>query len=154
MYTAIDTNKVQRTEERTFLAHYATLKLALPATHDARLALANPFNSTANHLIDDLLGGLPLIHDSRSLAHQEWPCVVHSVIINIVSHPLEVVLDRDDTLIGQLLDVVLAVVLPVFDVRVAAHSERTASENDGADIVVEARCADGFLVGLRCAGLL
>ena len=54
----------------------------------------------------------------------------------------------------QLLDLLRAVGLPVVDVRVVAHAQRTAGEDDRADVVVEARGADGFLVRLGSAGLL
>lgn len=62
-------------------------------------------------------------------------------------------LDGDGSLRGQLLDLGLPVLLPVGDVVVPAHAQRPAREDDGAHVVVEARRAHGFLVGLGRAGL-
>jgi hypothetical protein len=64
------------------------------------------------------------------------------------------VLDGDVAGRGQLLDLGLAVLLPVLDVGVGADAERSAGENDGADVVVETGGADGFLVGARSTGFL
>lgn len=63
-------------------------------------------------------------------------------------------LDGDDALGGQVLNLRRAVRLPVVDVGVLAHAQRSAGENDGADVVVEARGADGLLVRFGGAGLL
>lgn len=60
----------------------------------------------------------------------------------------------NDTLVGQSLDLRLAVLLPVADVFVVSDTERSASEDDGADIVVEAGGSDGFLVSLGGTGLV
>ena len=59
-------------------------------------------------------------------------------------------LDGDFALVCEVLDVCLAVFLPVLDVLVGPDAQGTASEDDGADVVVEAGGADGFFVGLRC----
>lgn len=61
---------------------------------------------------------------------------------------------RNDTLAGEGLDFSLSVLFPVSNVLVVSHSEGSASEDDGADIVVEAGSADGFLVGLGSTSLL
>ena len=63
-------------------------------------------------------------------------------------------LHRNHTLGRQLLDLLCALDLPVVDVRVVAHAQRTAGEDDCADVVVEAGGADGFLVRLGGTGLL
>ena len=63
-------------------------------------------------------------------------------------------LDGDDALARQVLDLVLAVLLPVVNVRVSPHAQRPAGEDDGAHVVVEAGGSDGLLVCLGCAGFL
>jgi hypothetical protein len=56
----------------------------------------------------------------------EWSGVVKSIVINIVTQSLHVVLDGDLALACQLLDFLCAVLLPVLDVWVIADAERTA----------------------------
>jgi hypothetical protein len=48
----------------------------------------------------------------------------------------------------------LAVLLPVLDVGVGADAERAAGEDDGANVVVEAGGAYGFLVGAGSSSFL
>ena len=48
----------------------------------------------------------------------------------------------------------MAVLLPVADVFVVAYTQRPASEDDCADVVVEASGSDGFLVCLGSTGFL
>lgn len=129
---------------------------------DLQLALAdnqgvvclNNAHGTSNHLINDLPRALPLVHNSSGLTHKERSCVIHGVIIDIISKTLHVPFDWNCSLACELLDLVLAVLFPVSNVWVVANAERSASEDDGADVIVEACGSDGFLVGLWCAGFL
>lgn len=82
--------------------------------------------SIRNKLVDNSLSRLLLLNDSSDLAHQERTSVVQGVVINVVGQVLHIVLNRDNTLVGKLLDFLAAVLLPVLDVRVVAHTERTA----------------------------
>lgn len=63
-------------------------------------------------------------------------------------------LNGDDTLACQLLDLLCAVLLPVGDICVVADPQWATSEDDGADIVIEASGLDGVLVGLGGTGLV
>lgn len=79
-------------------------------------------------------------------------------------------LNGDDTLRSELLNLLGAVLLPVLDVGVVADTERAAlwqvstthtygyirtyGEDDGADVIIKARGADSFLVGLGSTSLL
>ena len=85
-----------------------------------------PLDCITDHVVNDLLGAQLLVHYSCGLAHQEGPCVVERVVVNVVAHGLHVVLDGDLALARELLDFLLAVVLPVLDVWVCAHAEWTA----------------------------
>lgn len=93
--------------------------------------LSELLNSFADHLVNDDLGGLLLIDDSGDLAHEEGAGVVHGVVIKLVLlvEPLNVVLDGDDTLAGELPDLILALSLPVGDVSVVADTERATLIN-------------------------
>lgn len=90
------------------------------------VALGEKNSSIVDKLVDDGLGRLLLVDDGSDLAHQEGTGVVEGLVINIVGKVLEIVLDGDDTLGGELLDLVLAVLLPVGDVGVVADTEGTA----------------------------
>lgn len=63
-------------------------------------------------------------------------------------------LNWDNTLGGQLLDLLCTVVLPVGNVGVLADAHWATSEDDGADVVIEARGLDGVLVSLGSTSLL
>lgn len=63
-------------------------------------------------------------------------------------------LDWDNTLGGELLDLLCAVLLPVVDVVVLADTHWATSEDDGAHVVVVTSSADGLLVSLGCTSLL
>lgn len=89
------------------------------------VALSQEDSSVVNQLVDDGLGRLLVVNDSGSLTHQVRTGVVNSVVVNIIRQVLEVVLDRDDTLGGEFLDLLGAVVLPVLDVGVLADAEGT-----------------------------
>lgn len=56
-------------------------------------------------------------------------------------------LDGNDTLGSELLDLILAVLLPVNDVVVLADAQRATSEDDSTDVIFEASSADSLLVG-------
>jgi hypothetical protein len=121
---------------------------------DQLLSLLDPRNSIADQLVNNSLGTLLLVHYGGGLAHQPGAGRVHNLVGDIITHGLEIVLDGNDTLAGQLLDLLRAVLLPVLDVRVVAHPHRATGEDDGAHIVVEAGGLDGVLVGLGGAGLI
>ena len=118
------------------------------------LALVDGLDGITNKLINESLCGLLLVDSGGSLTHQEWAGVVHGLIIDIITELLKVVLDWDYALRGQLLDLLCAVLLPVVDIVVLADAHWATSEDNGADVVVEASSADGFLVGLGCTSLL
>jgi len=122
--------------------------------HDSRVALLDPFDRLRHHLVNDDLRALLLVDHRRSLAHQERPRIIHRLIVDIVTHALQIGLDGDDALLRQILDVVLPVRLPVVDIRVGPHTQRTTSEDNRAHIVVEARRAHSLLVCFRCSSLL
>lgn len=130
------------------------LQLALPTPNNHSLIPSDPLHGITNHLINDHLGALPVVHHRGSLAHQERSCVIHGIVINIVTHALKVEFDGNVALRGQVLDFGLAVLFPVGDVGVVADAEWAAGEDDGADVVVEAGGADGFLVGAGSSGFL
>lgn len=104
-------------------------KLAVPL-HDS--------TGIGDELVHDGLGGLLLVNDSGDLAHQERTGVVEGIIIDVIREVLHIVLDGDDTLGGELLDFLGAVLLPVLNVGVVADAERAAGEDNGADVVIKA----------------
>lgn len=137
------------------------------------VAAPDPGSSIVDELINDSLGRLVLVHNSSGLAHEVGPELIDDVIdLGVLAglvedlgdalgdgglargEPIDVVLERDDTLGGELADLVLALGLPLVDVGVVADAHGTAGEDDGADVVVEAGGADGLLVGLGGAGLI
>jgi hypothetical protein len=67
---------------------------------------------------------------------------------------LKVVLNRNDTLVRKLLDLRCAVLFPVGDVWIISDTERSASEDDCADIIVVTSSSDSLLVSLRCTSLI
>lgn len=142
---------------------------------DHLAALSQACGTIIDELVDNLLGALELVDDGGALAHQERPELVHEVInVNILlgldvgllvilalglaagnvkvgallaAHDLvKVGLVGEDSLGGQLLDLVLAVILPVKDVGVLLHAQGTAREDDGLDGIVVAGGADSLLV--------
>lgn len=90
------------------------------------MALVNVISGILDELVDDSLGGLLLIDDGGSLAHQVGTSVVDCLVVYVIGQVLEVVLDGDNALGGELLDILGAVLLPVLDVFVFADTERTA----------------------------
>jgi hypothetical protein len=131
---------------------HMNLQLTLPDNH--RAPPGHTLHRLLDHLIHNLLGALPLIHHRSRLPHQERPRIIHRLIIHIIAHLLKIVLHGDRSLLRELLDLGRAVLLPVLDVWIVAHAQRAAGEDDGADVVVEAGGADGFLVGFGCSGFL
>lgn len=89
------------------------------------MALLQQISGIVNKLINNSLGRLLLIDDGSDLAHQEGTGVVQGLVVNVIRQVLHVVLDRDDTLGGQLLDLLLAVLFPVGDVGILANTKGT-----------------------------
>jgi hypothetical protein len=52
---------------------------------DHLVSLLDPCNGITNQFVDNSLGALLLVHNSGRLTHQEWSCVVHSIVINIIT---------------------------------------------------------------------
>ncbi len=104
-------------------------------------------SSIRNELIDNGFGRLLLVHDSSNLTHQEGTSIVQDRVINVIGQVLKVVLDGNDTLGSELLDLILAVLLPVNNVVVLADAQRATSEDDSTDVILEAGSADSLLVG-------
>jgi len=130
----------------------AQVNLQLAPAHDERVVLCNDFDGITDQFVNDCLCALPLIDNRRGLAHEEWSCIVQSVIIDVIAHVLNVVLDGNMALGGQLLDLSLPVLFPILDVGVSSHTQGATSEDDGSDVVVKTGGAHGFLVGLGSAG--
>lgn len=133
---------------------YGSTPLLRLQLRDQLVAGLQPFNSITDQLINNSLGRLLLVNDSGSLAHQEWTGIVHSLIIDVITELLEVVLDWDHTLGGQVLDLLLSVLLPVADVLVLADAHWATGEDDGANVVVEAGSDNGVLVSLGGTSLI
>lgn len=89
------------------------------------VALLQQNSGISDELINDSLGRLLLVDNGGNLAHQVGTGIVQSVIIDIIGQVLHIVLDGDDTLSGELLNLIVAVLLPVDDVRVLANTEGT-----------------------------
>ena len=137
--------------------HIHRLQLTRPpasTTHNHTLPHPQPRHRIPNHLIHNSLGALPLLHHRRRLAHQKRPRIIHHLVINVIAQRLEIVFHGYDPLARQLLDLARAVLLPIPDVLVIPNAQRPAREDDGADIIVEPRGADSFLMGLGRARLL
>lgn len=125
------------------------------------VAPLQPSNSVVYELIHDSLGRLLLVDNSSALAHevrsvlvQQILIVVAIVITSSLSELVEVSLVGDNTLGDELLDLGLTVDLPVVDVVVVTDTHGTAGPDDGADVVVMARCADSLLVSLGGTSLV
>lgn len=114
-----------------------------------------------------------LVDNGSALAHEEGAESLKRVVVLVVREVLdanlggellaavisveelvEISLVGDGALGSELLHLLLALGLPVVDVRVVADAHGTAGEDDGADVVVVARGADGLLVGAGSAGLI
>lgn len=111
----------------------------------------NDRDSLRYHLIDDDLCRFSLVDDRSRQSHQVGSRIVHLFVGQVVAFGVEIVLDRDDTFVGQVFDLVLSVLFPVGDVGIAADTERSSREDDGAHVVIEARSLHGVLVCLGCA---
>lgn len=90
------------------------------------VALLEQDSGIADELVNDSLGRLLLVDNGGNLAHQPRTGIVQSLVIDIIGQVLHIVLDRDDTLGGELLDLIVTVLLPVDDVRVLANTEGTS----------------------------
>lgn len=89
------------------------------------VALLEQNSGIPDELINDSLGRLLLVDNGGNLAHQVGTGIVQSVVIDIIGQVLHIVLHGDDTLGGELLDLIVTVFLPVDDVRVLANTEGT-----------------------------
>ena len=89
------------------------------------VALRHLNSGIVDQLINNCLSGLLLVDHSSGLTHQVRTGVVNRVVINIIRQVFKVVLDRNDTLGGQLLDILGTVFFPVLNVGVLADTERT-----------------------------
>lgn len=89
------------------------------------VALGHLNSGIVDQLVNNSLGRLLLVDHSSGLAHQVRTGVVDRVVINVIRKVFKVMLDRNDTLGGQLLDIRGAVFFPVLNVGVLADTERT-----------------------------
>ena len=142
---------------------------------DELVALLDPSNGIVDELINDGLGGLLLVNNGSSLAHEERTESLKRVIVLIVTENLnanllgsflgglliasaevlvEISLVGDGTLGGERLHLFLTAGLPVVNVRVVADAHGATGENDCADVVVVAGSADSLLVGARSTSLV
>lgn len=137
---------------------------------DHLVSLLHPRHCVVDELVYYSLGRLLLVDNGGTLAHEEWPELVKRVVaiiialsgivvaaggtIGLVHDLVEVGLVGDCALGGELLHLGLAVDLPVVDVGVVAHAQRSAGEDERPDVVIVARGADGLLVGLGGSGLI
>lgn len=128
------------------------LKFAL--AHNVAITCLQPLHCLTHHLINYLLRRLLLIHNRSNLAHQEGSRIIQRIVIDVIPQPLHIILNGDLAPRREFLDFLGAIVFPVVDVWVLAHSERTSSEDDGSDVIVEASGSDSLLVSLWRAGLL
>ena len=67
---------------------------------------------------------------------------------------LKVVLNRNNTLAGKLLDLCSAVLLPIGNISVISDSERSTGKDNCADIIIMASSSYSLLVGLWCTSLI
>jgi hypothetical protein len=125
------------------------------------VALLQPSNGVVHELINDSLGRLLLVDNGCALAHKVRSVLVKYVFIVVVfalagafGKLIKIGLVGNDTLGDELLDLCLAVGLPVVDVIVVADAHRTACPDDGTNVVVMSRCANGFLVSLGGTSLI
>lgn len=115
-----------RIQNLFYQTNFTSLELAL--ADNVAISCLNPLHCLRNHLVNNLFRRLPLVNNSGSFAHQEWPRVVECVVINVVTHLFHIVLDGDLASCREFLDFVLPILFPVLDVWVYANSEGTALE--------------------------
>ena len=68
--------------------HYHRLISAITKCLQLRnhfVSLLNPYNGITNQLVNNSLGRLLLVHNGSCLTHQERSCVIHSIIINVIT---------------------------------------------------------------------
>lgn len=76
------------------------------------------------------------------------------IIINIITQSLKVVLHRDNTLAGELLDLGSTVLFPIANVWVVSYSQGSAREDNSSNVVIMSSSSDCLLVCLWCSGLI
>jgi hypothetical protein len=89
-----------------------------------------PGDGVINELIDNGFGGLEVVDNSGSLAHQPWACIVQGLVINVVRKFLEVIFDWNDALLGKLFNICGTVFFPVLDIWVVANTEWAPLEEE------------------------
>lgn len=89
------------------------------------VALVQDLSSIVDQLVNNGLGRLLVVDHSSGLTHQVRTSVVNVVVVNVVGHVLEVVLNGDNTLGSELLNLLCAVLLPVLDIFVLADTKGT-----------------------------
>lgn len=125
---------------------YTILYLQLALAVDRINVRLERAHSSIYHLIDNRLGGFLLIDNCRGLAHEERSCVVHSIIIDIITQALHVPFNGDVSLGGEIFDLLLPVLLPILDVRIVPYSKRATGKDNGANVVIEASSANSLLM--------
>jgi hypothetical protein len=125
------------------------------------VAPLQPGNSVVYELIHNSLGRLLLVDNSSALAHQVRSVLVQQILIVVaiiitssLGELVEIGLVGNNTLGDELLNLGLTVGLPIIDVVVVTNTHGAAGPDDGADVVVMARCADSLLVSLGGTSLI
>lgn len=142
------------------------------------VTLLDPGNSIVDKLINDSFGGLLLVDNCGTLAHQVRAELLERVITVIVvllrlrgsitavgldtamlfsfatHESLKINLIRDGALGGQLLHLLDSVGLPVVDVWVVANTHGATGEDNSTDVIVVTSSADGILVSLGSTSLI
>ena len=95
--------------------------LQLCFRYDVAVSLVEPSYSIANHFVNDSFCRLSLIHHRSNFAHQERTGVVHGIVIDVITHCFKIMLDRNFSLLGQFLNLSLALLLPVLNVWILSN---------------------------------
>jgi hypothetical protein len=125
------------------------------------VAPLQPSNGVVHKLVNDSLGRLLLVNDGSALAHEVRSVLVKDVLLIVVfalagafCELVKIGFVGNDALGDELLNLCLAVGLPVINVVVVADTHRATCPNDGTDVVIVSGCANGFLVSLGGTGLV
>jgi len=68
--------------------HYGHLVPAIITRLQLRnhlVSFLDPCNGITNQLVNNSLGRLLLVHNGGCLTHQERSCVIHGIIINVIT---------------------------------------------------------------------